>query len=95
MSSKTNKTMLSDSPISASFKRIKGINNLLFVSGQRGTLKLVLNGFSYVKAKEYRDTTYYRCSQWKSNCNSKVILNRTKDEILIKAVDHNHMPEYD
>lgn len=72
-------------------KRIKGVKNLVFISGQRGTLKLIFRGYSFQRNKVNRDTIYYRCSQTKKyKCQAKLVVNRTNDEIMFKTIDHNH-----
>lgn len=74
---------------------MEGANNLVFIAGQRGNFKLVLDGYSYVRSKDYRDTSYYRCSQRKYKCKARIIVNRTNDEIVMKTLDHTHPPDFD
>lgn len=69
------------------------MRNVVFVSGQRGTPKLVVEGYSYVRNRGSASKTYWRCSKMRSNhCKAKVVTN--KDKMCVKNQKHNHAPDY-
>lgn len=65
------------------------------MSGQRGSPKLVVHGYSFIRNKGNRNTTYWRCSRTKlKNCKAKVVTNRDSNKICITHPEHNHAPDY-
>lgn len=78
-------------------QRIKGTKDFVYITGQRGTLKLVMHGYSFVRNKDTKDASYYRCSKWKMNkCPAKFTVITSKiDEIVYKSIEHNHPPDCD
>lgn len=74
---------------------LKPVKNLIFVSGQRGSPKLVVHGYSFVRNKGNYNTTYWRCSSTRSKgCKAKVVTNRANNKICITHAGHNHPPDY-
>ncbi|XP_037029129.1 modifier of mdg4 isoform X35 [Bradysia coprophila] len=68
---------------------------LIFVSGQRGTPKLVVGGYSFVRNKGNFTTTYWRCSMLRAKkCKAKVVTNSTNNHIYFTYSAHNHPPDY-
>lgn len=70
------------------------MKNVVFVSGQRGTPKLVVEGYSFVRNRGNSLKTYWRCSKMRSNhCKAKVVTSKGKTRICVKN-KHNHSPDY-
>lgn len=79
-----------------SVRRITHRNNVYFTTGQRGALKAVLHGFSFIRNKSSLNVGYFRCAQWrKSKCKAKFMMNPSKDEIVYKNIEHSHAPDCD
>lgn len=71
------------------------VKNLTFVPGQRGSPKLVVGGFSFVRNKGNFTTTYWRCSKMRqSKCKAKVVTNKADNRISLTYSIHNHPPDY-
>lgn len=71
------------------------MRKLIFVSGQRGTPKLVVGGYSFVRNKGNFTTTYWRCSMLRAKkCKAKVVTNSTNNQIYFTYSVHNHPPDY-
>lgn len=65
------------------------------MSGQRGTPKLVVSGFSFVRNKGNFNTTYWRCSKMRSQqCKAKAVTNKSENKISLTYSIHNHLPDY-
>ena len=74
---------------------MKPVKNLIFVPGQRGTPKLVVLGYSFVRNKGNYKTTYWRCSMMRTKkCKAKVVTNQLLNEIILTRPNHNHPPDY-
>lgn len=79
-----------------SLKRIKGTKDLVYIAGPRGTLKMVMRGYSFVRNKGKKGVSYYRCSNWKKHrCRSKFTVFTPSNEIVYKNLEHNHPPDCD
>ena len=71
------------------------VKNLTFVSGQRGSAKLVFDGYSYVRNKGNFTTTYWRCSKMRSKkCKAKIVTNRADNKVSVTHNVHNHAPDF-
>lgn len=64
---------------------------------QRGGVKVVLNGFTYVKATQCKDKIYWRCELYKSEsyqCHSNLITNKFTDVESLSVIScsgqHSH-----
>lgn len=69
------------------------IQNLVFITGQRGLPKLVHKGCSFVKNKENKESTYWRCSLMKtSKCRARLVTSRNR--VSPSSPQHNHAPEF-
>lgn len=80
-------------PVSAPV--MKAVKNLIYVSGQRGSPKLVVQGYSFIRNKGNKTTTYWRCSRAKmKNCKAKVVTNRDSNKICLTNPEHNHPPDF-
>lgn len=68
------------------------MNNLVFSLSQRGTPKLLMYGYSFLRNKGNTHTTYWRCARGRApfNCKAKIMTNQKKDTILFKNIEHNH-----
>lgn len=76
------------------FSRILTLDKFLFVAGQRGKPKLVVEGNTFFRTKGDGLRSYWSCSKYKSqNCKCKVIT--TADSRVIKFTFryHTHAPE--
>lgn len=78
------------------YKTIQGLNNLTFVLGQKQNLKLVLGGYSYTCTKKAKDSLYYMCSRMRRyNCKTQLVMNKKKDQIRYRSLEHDHPPDFD
>lgn len=69
---------------------------LIFVSGQRGTPKLIVDGYSFIRNKGNFKTTYWRCSKLRTlGCKAKVVTNKDDNKVSITTPGHCHMPDYE
>ncbi|KXJ69796.1 hypothetical protein RP20_CCG025807 [Aedes albopictus] len=68
---------------------------LVFVSGLRGTPKLIVDGYSFIRNKGNFRTTYWRCSKLRSlGCKAKVITSQLDNKVSVTDPVHCHMPDY-
>lgn len=77
-----------------SFSRVLTVKKFVYVAGQRGKPKLVVEGNSFFRTKGDGKRTYWSCSKYKSqNCKCKVIT--TENSMVIKFTfrHHTHPPE--
>ncbi|XP_055385177.1 modifier of mdg4 isoform X6 [Condylostylus longicornis] len=75
-----------------------------FVRGQRGKPKLVVDGYCYIKNKNYikrnqsggLEKTYWNCAHVKlKKCRARIItVGSNYNEMKITNIQHNHPPEY-
>lgn len=71
------------------------MKNLNFVIGQRGTPKLIVAGYSYVRNKGNFKTTYWRCSVHRSRqCKATVVTSNRNNRQCVTNGLHNHGPDY-
>lgn len=70
-------------------------NKLTFVSGQRGTPKLVIDGYSFVRNKCNVKHLYWRCSKMRSTkCKAKAVTTRADQKLSVTQPNHNHEPDF-
>lgn len=69
-------------------------SQLTFVSGQRGNLKLVINGYSFVRNKGNQSHIYWRCSNFRrQKCLAKAMTNYDNTRCTLTYSYHNHNPD--
>lgn len=70
--------------------------NVRFVRGQRGKLKLVVDGYSYIKNKVYQKKAYWNCAHVKlQKCRARIITGEeVGSDIRITNNHHNHPREF-
>lgn len=78
------------------FSSVSGtLKNLMFVAGQRNSLKLIISGYSFVRNKGNYRSTYWRCSMMRSKkCKAKVVTDSSNSRICMTYSLHNHAPDY-
>lgn len=65
-------------------------DDVYFIPGQRGKLKLVVNGYSFTKNKTTAERLYWNCAQTKSKkCRARVV---TPNDENVKTIKTNHIP---
>lgn len=65
-----------------------------YVTGQRGSRKIVCDGFSYICAKINRDRKYWVCAKQRSrNCKARLITNADETLFIQRNQYHNHKSE--
>lgn len=76
-------------------QQLSSMKNLVFSLSQRGTPKLIMHGYSFLRNKGNSHTTYWRCSKMRTKvrCLAKILTNRQKDTILFRNIQHNHPPD--
>jgi hypothetical protein len=68
--------------------------NYSFVMGQRGSPKMLFDGFSYICAKQCNDRKYWVCGKQRSkNCKARLVTDKDGSLQVSKNVYHNHAPE--
>ncbi|XP_052567445.1 FLYWCH-type zinc finger-containing protein 1-like [Culex pipiens pallens] len=78
------------------FSSTRKYKELIFVSGQRGTPKLIVDGYSFIRNKGNFKTTYWRCSKLRTlGCKAKVVTNKDDNKVSITTPGHCHMPDYE
>lgn len=66
---------------------------LTYVTGQRGTLKLVINKFSFVRNKGNEKYSYWRCACFRRfQCPAKAMTDQT-GRCTVTTPIHNHKPD--
>lgn len=67
-----------------------------FVKGQRGKLKLVVDGYTYIKNKVYQKKAYWNCAHVKlQKCRARIITSEDNiSDIRITNCHHNHSREF-
>ncbi|KXJ68786.1 hypothetical protein RP20_CCG001713 [Aedes albopictus] len=62
---------------------------LVFVSGLRGTPKLIVDGYSFIRNKGNFRTTYWRCSKLRTmGCKAKVITSQLDNKVSVTDPVH-------
>lgn len=71
------------------------ISYLGTVTGQRGKLKLVLNGYTFISNKRINDKIYWNCSKVRQKkCKARIITKGSMDNVIIKHAAHSHSEEF-
>lgn len=71
------------------------MENLTYVTGQRGAPKLIVGGYSFIRNKGNFKVTYWRCSKTRSHqCRAKVVTNQEHNTVFVTNANHNHPPDY-
>lgn len=66
-----------------------------YVTGQRGSRKIVCDGYSYICAKVNDDRKYWVCAKQRSrNCKARLITNGNETVFIRRNQVHNHSPEH-
>lgn len=66
------------------------------VEGQRGKMKLVLNGFAYIENKRIGDKTYWNCAQVRmKKCKARLITIGSMENIVVTHPIHSHEQEFE
>lgn len=66
-----------------------------YVTGQRGSRKIVCGGFSYICAKVNGDRKYWVCAKQRSrNCKARLITNGNETMFIRRNQSHNHHSEH-
>ncbi|XP_070506007.1 modifier of mdg4-like isoform X22 [Chironomus tepperi] len=69
-------------------------SQLTFVSGQRGNLKLVIDGYSFVRNKGNQTHIYWRCSNFRrEKCLAKAMTSYDSTRCTLTYSFHNHKPD--
>lgn len=77
-----------------SFSRVLTVEEFVYVAGQRGKPKLVVEGNTFFRTKGDERRTYWSCSKYKSkNCKCKVITTANSMVIKFTFRHHTHPPE--
>ena len=61
-----------------------------FTASRKGNAKLIIGGFSYVRDKIVKNTTYWKCDQFRI-CRSRV--STTNDRVNKGPSQHTHAPD--
>lgn len=70
------------------------LSEWVFVSGQRGKPKLVVEGNTFYRTKSNGNRTYWSCSRYKSHkCRSKLITAKNTMSVLLTGSEHTHEPK--
>ncbi|KFB53264.1 AGAP003439-PT-like protein [Anopheles sinensis] len=70
------------------------IRNFSFVVGQRGSLKIVHNDFTYICVKQLKNRKYWTCSKQRSRkCNARLITDVSVTMIIARNTNHTHPTE--
>lgn len=65
-----------------------------YVTGQRGSRKIVCGGYSYICAKINGDRKYWVCAKQRSrNCKARLITNAEETLFIRRNQQHNHDSE--
>lgn len=65
-----------------------------YVTGQRGSRKIVSEGFSYICAKTNGDRKYWVCAKQRSKkCKARLITNANETVFIRRNQEHNHGSE--
>lgn len=72
-------------------------DGLKIMRGQRGKIKIVNDGFSFIKNKSIKDKIYWNCSQAKFHkCKARIITGMSiMDDYKVTESSHNHQPDID
>lgn len=63
--------------------------------GQRGSPKILHNGFSYICAKSIKNRKYWVCAKQRSKkCKARIITDEKGESLKTRNVEHNHQAEY-
>lgn len=66
-----------------------------YVTGQRGSRKIVHEGFSYICAKSNTKRKYWVCGKQRSrNCKARVITDLDETFFIRRNQLHNHGPDH-
>lgn len=72
-----------------------GVTFLGTVPGQRGKLKLVLNGYTFISNKRLKDKIYWNCSKVRQEkCRARIITIGSMENVHIKYPNHSHEKEF-
>lgn len=67
---------------------------LHFLPGTKGNLKMLYNGYAYLKNNARNEKTYWLCARnRKCKCRARLITLDGTRELLVKNQLHNHEPE--
>lgn len=70
-------------------------DSIHYVTGQRGSRKIVCGGFSYICAKVNGDRKYWVCAKQRSrNCKARLITNADESIFIRRNQFHNHDSEH-
>lgn len=65
-----------------------------YVTGQRGSRKIMCEGYSYICAKINGDRKYWVCAKQRSRkCRARLITNRNETLFIRRNQEHNHNSE--
>lgn len=65
-----------------------------YVTGQRGSRKIVFEGYSYICAKTNGDRKYWVCAKQRSRkCKARLITNANETLFIRRNQEHNHNSE--
>lgn len=65
-----------------------------YITGQRGSRKIVCEGYSYICAKTNGDRKYWVCAKQRSRkCKARLITNANETVFIRRNQDHNHNSE--
>lgn len=65
-----------------------------FIVGQRGSRKILCDGYSYICAKTIKDRKYWVCAKQRSrNCKARLITDIDESFFLQRHASHLHGPE--
>lgn len=66
-----------------------------YVTGQRGSRKIVFEGYSYICAKTNGDRKYWVCAKQRSRkCKARLITNAPETVFIRRNQEHNHPSEH-
>lgn len=84
-----------DKGVSTSDAKCENTCTIQYVTGQRGSRKIVCGGFSYICAKINGDRKYWVCSKQRSrNCKARLITNGNETVFIRRNQIHNHNSEH-
>lgn len=67
------------------------VNDIRYVTGQRGARKIVSGGYSYICAKSGKNRKYWVCAKQRSrNCKARLITDSDETFFTLRNRLHNH-----
>lgn len=76
------------------FKKQAFFDTITYGTGQRGSRKMICNGYSYICAKVKKGRKYWVCAKQRSkNCKARLITDEEEEEFCVRNVVHNHVTD--